>query len=89
MATDWSLTRTRGAMKETLNPIDMPDRADAHEAEVRGSMVDIESLSLQEMFDEEETEAGTIGKMTTRTAAGGGRSIHGLLTNHDTKERMH
>ena len=64
-------------MKEALSPTDKTGRADAHGVEVRGSMVDIESLSLQEMFDEEETEVGTIDEMNMRTAAGGGSRFPG------------
>ena len=67
-------------MKEMLGPIDKIGRADAREVEVevevQGRMVDIESLSLQEMIDEEdEIEVGTIDEMTTRTVVGGGSSF--------------
>ena len=64
-------------MEKTLGTIDGTGRADAHEVEVevRGQMVHIESLSLQEMIDEEEIGVGIIDEMTTRTAAGGGSSV--------------
>lgn len=61
-------------MNETRNPIDKTGRANTREVRVLGATIVIESVSLQEIFGEEETEAGTIDKMTIAIAAGGGSS---------------
>lgn len=72
MAMEWSLTKTPYAMNETVNPINKAGRANTQEVRVPGATVGIESVSLKEMFGEEETEAGTIDEMIMRSAAGGG-----------------
>ena len=59
-------------MSESQNPIDKTGRTNAHEAGAPGAMIGIESVPCQEMFVEEETEAGTIDEMNMMTAAGGG-----------------
>lgn len=59
-------------MSESQNPIDKTGRANAHG--VRGAMIDIENELRQEMFVEEETEAGTIDEMIMKLATGGGNS---------------
>ena len=62
-------------MTETRNSIDETGRANAHEVEAPEVMIGIESVSLQEVFGEEETEAGTTDEMIMRIAAGGGNSM--------------
>lgn len=72
MAMEWSLTKTPYAMNETVNPINKTGRANTQEVRVPGATIGIESVSLKEMFGEEETEAGAIDEMIMRTAAEGG-----------------
>ena len=72
MATEWSLTKMQYAMNKTRKLVDKIGRAEAQEVGVPGVTIGIESVSLQEMFGEEETEAGIIDETISRTAAGGG-----------------
>lgn len=61
-------------MYEIRNPTDKTGRANTREVGVLEATIVIESVFLQEIFGEEETEAGIIDEMTMRIAAGGGSS---------------
>ena len=74
MATEWSLTRTQYALSERPYPINKNGHAGILEVGVPGSLTGTESADLQEMFGEEETEAGTIDETVMRIAARGGSS---------------
>ena len=73
-ATQWSSTKAQYAMSESQNPIDKIGPTNTHEVGVLGAVIAIESVPRQEMFVGEETGAGTIDEMITRTATGGGNS---------------
>lgn len=60
-------------MSELRNPIDKTGSVNTHEVGVPGTVTGIESVPRQEIFGEEETEAGTIDKTIMRTAVRGGR----------------
>lgn len=59
-------------MSESQSPIDKTGRANPHEVGVPEGMIGIESEPYQEMFVEEEIEAGTIDEMIMKIATGGG-----------------
>ena len=61
-------------MNETRNPIDKTGRANTREVGVLGATIVIGIVSLQQIFGEDETEVGTIDKMTITIGEGGGSS---------------
>ena len=62
-------------MTETRNMIGETGRVNAHGAGVLEETIDMASVSPHEMSSEEETEAGTMDEMLTRTAIEGGSGI--------------
>ena len=70
-----SLTMTHYAKSKTPNLIGEKGHAKAHEVEVRGGMIRIESVFLPKIPGGEETGAGTIGETVMWTAAGGDEAI--------------
>lgn len=58
-------------MSELRNPTNKTGRVDTHGVGVPGTMTGIESVLRQQIFGEEEIEAGTIDETIMRTAVRG------------------